>query len=166
MVDDYVRQGKLEPGKGPWSSPAFPVPKKKPGEYRLVVDYRMLNDATVTEAHPLPRIEDILHRQSQFRVWSVLDMRDGYHQVPLKKEHRPYTCMSTPNGIYQWTVLVMGLKNGGAIFQRMMEWVVGGMEGVDVYIDDVIVGSTGATMTEALQTHDGLVRRVLERIAE
>ena len=74
--------------------------------------------------------------------------------------------MSTPKGIYQWTVLVMGFKNGGAIFQRMMEWVVAGMEGVDVYIDDVIVGSTGATMEEALANHDDLVRLVLDRLAE
>ena len=166
LIDDLVRDGKLEPGKGPWSSPAFPVPKKRPGEYRLVVDYRALNDATVADAHPLPRIEDILHRQSQYRVWTVLDMKDGYHQVPLKKEHRPLTCMSTPKGIMQWTVLVMGLKNGGAIFQRMMEWVLQDMEGVDVYIDDVIIGSTGETMEEALETHDQAVRKALDRLAE
>ena len=120
LVDNLIRDGKLEMGKGPWSSPAFPVPKKKPGEYRLVVDYRALNDATVVDAHPLPRIEDILHRQAQYRIWSVLDMKEGYHQVPLKKEHRPLTCMTTPQGTMQWTVLFMGLKNGGAIFQRMI----------------------------------------------
>ena len=120
MVDQLILDGKLEEGKSAWSSPAFPVPKKKPGEYRLVVDYRALNDATVADAHPLPRIEDILQRQGKHVVWTVLDMKDGYHQVPLRKEDRPLTCMSTPQGTYQWTVLVMGLKNGGAIFQRMM----------------------------------------------
>jgi hypothetical protein len=61
------------------------VPKKKPGTYRLVVDFRRLNDATVVDSHPLPRIGDILQRQVQFKIWSVLDMKDGYHQVPLKK---------------------------------------------------------------------------------
>ena len=145
LVDQYVREGKLEPGKGPWSSPAFPVPKKKPGEYRLVVDYRALNSLTVPDAHPLPLIEELIHKQSQYKMWSVFDMKDGYHQVPLRKEDRPYTCMTTPNSTYQWTLLVMGLKNGGAILRRMMEWVLQGIEGVSVYIDDVIVGSTGST---------------------
>ena len=105
-----------------------------------MVDYLSLNAATVNDAHPLPRIEDILVTQGKFRMWSVLDMKDGYHQVPLRREDRHLTCMSTPHGTKQWTVLVMGLKNGGAIFQRMMEWVLKGLEGVNVYVDDVIVG--------------------------
>ena len=166
MVDKLISEGKLEEGKSAWSSPAFPVPKKKPGEYRLVVDYRALNDATVVDAHPLPRIEDILQRQSRYKVWTVLDMKDGYHQIPLKKEHRHLTCMSTPKGTYQWTVLVMGLKNGGAIFQCTMEWVLKGLTGVDVYIDDVIVGSTGRTPEEVLSNHEKDVRALLERLAE
>jgi hypothetical protein len=164
LVDQYVREGKLEPGKGPWSSPAFPVPKKNPGEYRLVVDYRALNSLTVPDAHPLPLIEELIHKQSQYKMWSVFDVKNGYHQLPLRKEDRPYTCMTTPNGIYQWTVLVMGLKNGGAIFQRMMEWVLQGIEGVSVYIDDVIVGSKGETHEECLRNHDVAVRQVLERL--
>ena len=166
MVDQLIEEGKLEPGKSAWSSPAFPVPKKRPGEYRLVVDYRALNDATIADAHPLPRIEDILQRQSKHVVWTVLDMKDGYHQVPLRKEDRHVTSMSTPNGTMQWTVLVMGLKNGGAIFQRMMEWVLHGIECVDVYIDDVIVGTSGESVSEALDRHERDVRRVLDRLAE
>ena len=166
LVEQLEVEGKLEPGAGPWSSPAFPVPKKRPGEYRLVVDYRAVNDATIADAHPLPRIEDILQRQGSFRIWSVLDMKDGYHQVPLKKEHRHLTCMTTPRGVRQWTVLVLGLKNGGAIFQRMMEWVLQGLECADVYIDDVIVGSTGETLEECLVHHDRDIRQVLDRLQE
>ena len=74
--------------------------------------------------------------------------------------------MSRPNGTMQWTVLVMGLKNGGAIFQRMMEWVLHGIECVDVYIDDVIVGTSGESVSEALGRHERDVRRVLDRLAE
>ena len=166
LVEGLIADGKLEQGRSAWSSPAFPVPKKKPGEYRLVVDYRALNDVTVNDGHPLPRIEDILQRQGQYKLWSVLDMKDGYHQVPLKKEHRHLTCMTTPVGSLQWTVLVMGLKNGGAIFQRMMEWCLEGIECADVYIDDVIVGSTGETFEECLAQHDRDIRRVLARLAE
>ena len=166
MVDDFVRKGYLEPGQSAWNSPAFPVPKKTPGSYRMVVDYRRVNDATLTDAHPLPRIEDILQRQGKHKLWTVLDMKEGYHQVPLKKEHRHITCMSTPRGVMQWRVLVMGLKNGGAIFQRMMEWVLQGLDCVDVYIDDVIIGSSGDTPEEVLENHYGDVHRVLVRLRE
>ena len=88
-------------------------------------------------------------------------MKDGYHQVPLRKEDRHITCMTTPTGTKQSTVLVMGLKNAGAIFQRMMEWVTKGLVGVDVYIDDVIVGSEGDTMEELLANHERDLRAVM-----
>ena len=120
----------------------------------------------MTDAHPLPRIEEILTRQGKFKVWTVLDMKDGNHQVPLRKEDRHITCMSTPRGRKQWTVLVMGLKNAGAIFQRMMEWILKGLDGVDVYIDDVIVGSTGSTLEECLANHERDLRTVMDRLQE
>jgi hypothetical protein len=89
-----------------------------------VEDFRKVNENTETDAHPLPRIEEMVQRQSEFKLWSSLDCKDGYHQMPLKEEHRHITCMSTPRGTYQWTVQVMGLKNAGAQFQRMMEWIL------------------------------------------
>ncbi len=62
--------------------------------------------------------------------------------MPLKEEHRHITCMSNPKGSYQWKVLVMGLKNGNAMFQRMMECVLRDIENADPYVDDIIIGST------------------------
>ena len=56
----------------------LPGPKKKPGEYRLVVDFRRLNESTEVDSHPLPRISDILQRQGRFKIWTVLDMKDGW----------------------------------------------------------------------------------------
>ena len=166
LTDEIIRDGKIEPGVSPWSSPSFPVPKKKPGEYRLVEDFRRLNDNTVDDAHPLPRIDDILQKQGNYKIWSVLDLKDGYHQMPMKVEHRPYTCMSTPRGSFQWKVLVMGLKNGNAMFQRMMEWVLRNLEKTDPYVDDIIVGSTGETEQELMENHEKDLRRLLEVLTE
>ena len=118
LTDQLIAEGKIEHGQGPWCSPYFPVPKKKPGEYRLVVDYRRLNEATIVDSHPLPKIGDILQRQGRFKIWSVLDMKDGYHQVPLKECHRNLTCMSTPRGTMRWKVLVMGLKTAMPFFKE------------------------------------------------
>jgi hypothetical protein len=165
LIDKLVADGRVEPGAGPWSSPSFPVPKKKPGEYRLVVDYRALNAATVDDAHPLPRIEEVLQRQGRHRMWSVLDLRDGFHQVPLKEESRNYTCMSTPRGTMRWKVLVMGLKNSSAVFQRVLEEVLRGEDSADVYIDDIIVGTSADNEEALVEQHDKDVRRVLDRLA-
>ena len=110
LVGKAIEQKKMEPGKGAWNTPAFPVPKKVPGSYRLVQDLRPENAATIKDGHPLPRIGEMLHRQGKNRIWTVLDLVDGFHQMPMKKEDRPITCMSTPRGVMQWTVQVMGLK--------------------------------------------------------
>ena len=94
-------------------------------------------------------------------MWTTLDLVDGLHQMPLKREHRYITCMSTPQGTKQWTVQVMGLKNAGTQFQRMMEWVLRDHPKAESYIDDVIVGSEGETLEEALQANFEDVRAVL-----
>jgi hypothetical protein len=164
LTDEIEEQGLVEDGHGPWNTPSFPVPKKKPGEYRLVEDFRALNDATVDDAHPLPKIEEILQRQGSYKMWSVMDLKSGYHQMPLKPEHRYLTCMSTPRGTKQWKVLVMGLKNGNAMFQRMMEWVLRDHENADPYVDDIIVGSTGNTPEEVVVNHERDLRAVLETL--
>ena len=105
----------------------------------------------------------MVHRQGSNKVWTVLDLMDGFHQMPLKKEHRYITCMSTPKGTMQWTVVVMGLKNAGIQFQRMMEWVLKDQDHSDPYMDDVITDATGATMADALQQNYQAIRALLRR---
>ena len=96
LIEKLEEEGNTEKGMSSWCSPAFPVAKKNPGDYRLVIDYRKLNDATMPDGHPLPRIEEILIRQGKFKIWTVLDLKDGFHQIPIQKESRHFTCMSTP----------------------------------------------------------------------
>ena len=78
LIKQLEMDGKIELGVIEWSSPAFPVPKKNPGEWRLVIDYRYTNDCTRADAHPLPRIGEIIQRQGKYKLWSVLDMKDGF----------------------------------------------------------------------------------------
>ena len=72
--------------------------------------------------------------------------------------------MSTPRGTLQWKVLVMGLKNGNAIFQRVMEWVLKDFDFADPYVDDVIIGSTGDTEEELISNHNRDLRAVLDKL--
>ena len=165
LIRDCVAKGKMTPGLSSWNLPSFPVQKAN-GKYRLVQDFRQLNAVTEKDAQPLPRIIDILHRQGQHQIWSKLDLVDGYHQMPLKVEHQPYTCSSTPLGVMQWTVLVMGLKNAGCQFQRMMEWSLRELPQVDPYLDDILIGSSGATPEELVANHLRDVLQVMARLHE
>jgi hypothetical protein len=141
------------------------VPKKNPGEYRLFEDFRSVNENTEDDAHPLPRIDEMVQRQSEFSLWSSFDCKDGYHQMPLEKEHRHITCMSTPKGTFQWKVQVMGLKNAGAQFQRTMELVLTEHNCADPYMDDIIIGSSGSSEEECIANHERNLGVVLTTLA-
>ena len=103
-----------------WVSPAFPVPKPKKNKWRLVVDLRELNTATVADVFPLPLIDDLLERQGRGRVFSAFDLKHGFFQIPRAEEDRPQTACVTPNGLCQWRVMPiigpMGLKNAQVAF--------------------------------------------------
>jgi hypothetical protein len=156
-------RSQLEPGKGPWNTPAFPVPKKTPSTYRLVQDLRPQNAATQKDGHPLPRIDEMVRRQGKPRIWTVLDLVDGFHQMPLKEEHRYITCMSTPRGTQRWKVQVMGLKNSGIQFQRMMEWVLRDLPHTDPYMDDTITGSCARDELEEIRVNYHDARALLQQ---
>ena len=121
---------------------------------------------TRVDAHLLPRIHDILQRQGKFKMWSVLDMKDGFHQIPLKLEHRDLTTMSTPQGTYRWKVMPMGLKNAPAIFQRIMDYVLKDFDFADPYIDDIVIGSTGETEEELIENYRDNIEKVRDRLCE
>ena len=121
ILEEYKQRGWIEPSFSEWGAPAFVVPKKVKGEWRLVVDYRDLNHVTEHDAYQLPLIGDMLNRHGSKKVFTVLDMKKGYHQMPLATSSRPYTAMTTPFGLWQWRVMPMGAKNGNAAFQRMMD---------------------------------------------
>ena len=95
---DWLRTRRTEECNSPWSSPSFPVPKKKPGEYRGVVDCRYVNTQCQDDAYPIPRIDDHLVKQGRKKVFTILDLKDAFHQIPLKKEDRYIFATSTPLG--------------------------------------------------------------------
>ena len=169
LTQDWLLDRKIEPGTGPWSCPGFCVAKKG-GKWRGVIDYRALNEATVNDSYPLPRITDILVRQGGRHLFTVLDLKDAFHQVPLAESSRPTTGMSTPVGVMQWRVLPQGVKNGPAIFQRVVEWVLREVADVaDPYFDDIIIRTErlpGMTDEQLVVQHEMDNRKVLAKLAE
>ena len=128
------------------------------------MDFRALIEATVPDNYPLPRIEDMLLEYGRRAMLTVMDSKDAFHQVPLHVDSRPYTCTSTPLGTKQWCVVVMGLKNGVTIFQRVVDWCLAGVRDVaSAWVDDIIVATPAGESWEAtVAAHDIDVRRVLD----
>lgn len=115
--------------------------RKKDGTYRLCVDYRALNDRTITDAYPLPRIQDTLDTLANAKWFSTLDLASGYWQVELTPRARRAAAFCTRKGLFQWNVMPFGLCNAPATFQRLMDRVLAGMqwETCLVYLDDIVV---------------------------
>ena len=101
ILRDFIERGWLEPCHSEWASPCFVVPKKVAGEWRLVVDYRGLNAQTQHDSYTLPLIEDMVQKQHRRRIFTVIDLKHGYHQMPLAEESCACTAMSTPLGPLQ-----------------------------------------------------------------
>ena len=123
---------------------------KKDGGTRFCVDYRQLNDATIKDAYPLPRIDDTLDMLAGKQWFSTLDLASGYWQVSLSKEARAKTAFATHSGLFQFRVMPFGLCNAPATFERLMDRVLQGLRWNRclVYLDDII--SFGGTFSAAL----------------
>ena len=160
---EFIERGWIEPSDSEWASPAFIVAKKVKGEWRLVVDYWGLNEQTEHDSYSLPLIDSTLQKQQKKRIFTVLDLKHGFHQMPLHENSKSCTAMSTPLGPMQWKVVPVGAKNGNAAFQRMMEDLLQSVQdSADPFVDDIIIGLGTEDMTddELIEAHEKHLRRV------
>ena len=132
----------IEPSHSPWASPITIVPKKD-GSFRLCGDYRKLNNATIKDAYPLPRIQDIFDQLAGAKVFTTLDLKSGYWQVMIEEGSREKTAINTHMGLFQFKRMQFGLTNAPAVFQRMMNIMFANLIGKCclVYLDDIIIYS-------------------------
>ncbi|MCP4337402.1 MAG: DDE-type integrase/transposase/recombinase [Desulfobulbaceae bacterium] len=140
-IESMLKDGLCEQIKSSnWVSPIHYV--KKDGKcVRVTVDFSTgLNKAIIPVSHPLPRPSDIYQRTKHASHLSKLDLSKGYWHINLSKESRPLTAFITPShGLLQFTHLPMGMIDSGAVFCRAVEQTLRGLNGVDSYIDDILI---------------------------
>jgi hypothetical protein len=150
-VNELLEQEIIKPSKSPYNTPVWIVPKKADSKgnkrWRMVLDFRELNEKTVGDAYPLPNITEILDQLGGAKYFSVLDLASGFHQIRMHPSDSHKTAFSTPHGHYEFDRMPFGLKNAPATFQRLMDLVLTGMQGneIFVYLDDIVIYSSSLT---------------------
>jgi hypothetical protein len=166
QILDLLAQGIIQPSSSPWSSPLWVVPKKPDSDgsprWRVVIDYRKLNDVTVGDSFPIPNVVDILDQLSHAKYFSTLDLASGFHQIKVHPRDQPKTAFSTPTGHYEFTRMPFGLKNAPSTFQRLMNNVLTGLQGTQcfVYLDDIVIYAS------SLRDHELKLRNIFKRLSE
>jgi len=125
----------------------------------MCVDYRALNEVTIKNKYPLPRIDDLF---GQLQGSQVIDLRSGYHQTKIRPSDIPKTAFISKHGLYEYTVMSFGLTNTPAYFMNLMNMVFRDFldKFVVVFIDDILIYSK----TE--EEHEQHLRLVLQRLQE
>ena len=157
------QDGVIQPSNSPWSSPVVMI-KKKDGSHRFCVDYRALNSLTKADTFPLPCIDDLLDQLGGAHYFSTLDLASGFWQIRMEPDSREKTEFVAPHGLYEFLVMPFGLTNAPAVFQRLMQKVLNGLNPDDgkqfvaAYLDDILIFS------ETLQDHLTHLRKVIDRL--
>ncbi|KAI5153692.1 hypothetical protein ENBRE01_3227, partial [Enteropsectra breve] len=158
-IQRLLDAGIINKSSSHFAAPAFPLLKKN-NDVRLVVDYRKLNAMTIKEAFPFPNIWEMLSILKGAKIFSQIDLKNGYHQIPLDKRDQHLTAFVTPWGHYEYSRLPFGLTNAPRAFQRIMSNILSDLPFVKVFLDDTLIFSKNK------EEHLQHLKLVFSRLAE
>ena len=160
-IERNVQQGIWEAvDYSDWAAPVVPV-MKSDGTIRLCGDYKVtINQACKIDPYPLPRIEDMFAELRGGQMFTKIDLRQAYAQIPVDEECQKYLTVNKHMGLFKVKRLPFGVNAAVGCFQRIISTVLKGLKGVCVYLDDILV--TGEDNNIHLQN----VQCVLERLKQ
>lgn len=157
-----VEIGVLEQVEGSeWGSPTFIIPKKD-GKVRFVSDFRILNKKIKRKPYPLPRIAELLQDMSGFSYATALDLSMGYYAIRLSPRSSDACTIVTEFGKFKYNRLPMGVSCAPDIFQSKINELLGDIEGICAYIDDLLLLSKGS-WTDHLERLEEVLKRLKEK---
>jgi hypothetical protein len=141
QINELLEKGYIKPCTSPWAA-LVQFMEKKDVAKRMCIDYRALNEVTIKNKYPPPRIEDLFDQLRGAGVFSKIDLRSGYHQLRIRPSDIPKTASITKYGLYEYTIMSFILTNVPAFFMYLMNSVF--MDYLDkfivVFIDDILAG--------------------------
>jgi transposase InsO family protein len=157
-LDKLESQGVITKiNRSDWAAPIVVVPKAD-NSIRICGDYKVtVNKAVQGEVYPLPTAEDIFATLSGGEVFTKLDLSSAYQQLELSEASQQYLVINTHQGLYRFNRLSFGVSVAPNIFQKVMDQVLQGLQGVTCYLDDILISSKR-------QDHVDKVKAVLDRL--
>ena len=137
-----LEKGIIEPSVSPWRAQVLVVPETETHRRRLVVDYsRTVNIYTELDAYPLPRIDEMVNKISTYSVYSALDLKSAYHQIPIRENEKIFTAIESCGKLYQFKRIPFGVTNGVSAFQLTIDYIIEkeNLQGTYAYLDNVTV---------------------------
>ena len=148
-------------GPTPWVSPIVVAPKpKQPGKIRVCVDMRQANQAVKRERHLTPTIKEMIGDLNGAKVFSKLDLNQGYNQLELAPESRYITTFSTHMGLMRFKRLNFGISSAAEIFQNTIRETLAGIPGVYNISDDILIAGKDK------KDYDKALRAVFQRVRD
>jgi len=142
QIQELLQKGHICPSSSLCGSPIVLV-QKKDGTWRLCIDYRALNKIIVHNRYLIPRIDDLLDQLEGTKYFSKIDLKSGYHQVPIEPSDVWKTTFKAKEGLFKWLVMPYELTNAPATFMRLMYDILWPFTNsfVVVYLDDILIFS-------------------------
>ncbi|GFY30190.1 retrovirus-related Pol polyprotein from transposon 17.6 [Trichonephila clavipes] len=141
QMEEWLNEGIIRPSSSEYASPIVMV-KKKDGSSRMCIDYRKLNQKLVKDKFPLPIIEDVLDTLQEAKVYSTLDLRNGFFHVDVDEVCRKYTSFIVPDGQFEFNKVPFGLSTSPGVFQRYVSSIFRDLtrKGIVIsYLDDLVI---------------------------
>ncbi|KAK5925542.1 hypothetical protein CgunFtcFv8_018057 [Champsocephalus gunnari] len=137
-IETSLQAGLIRPSSSPAGAGFFFVDKKD-GSLRPCIDYSPLNAITIKNRYPLPLISSAFELLQDANIFTKLDLRNAYHLVRIREGDEWKTGFNTPSGHYEYLVMPFGLTNAPAVFQALINEVLGDFlnKFVFVYLDDI-----------------------------
>lgn len=160
-IERLLKKGFIQKSTSPWAA-AVVFAGKKDGSIRVCFDYRALNERTVKNRYPLPRIDEILDDIAGKAVFSTLDLLSGYHQLRVKEEDITKTAFRCRQGHFEWLVAPFGVTTVPPTFSQLMNQILAPFlrRFVVVYLDDILIYSND------MEEHQEHLRQVFNVLRE